>query len=101
MADKLRVDLAALQIGSDHIDSAAGDAAVDFTLHEDGVADAAPGWIGESAQALDKLLARWQVKHAGHKRNLASLNNFVVTAGQEYTSNEEASAQAIRSISPE
>jgi hypothetical protein len=100
MVDKLHVDLAALQMGRDQIDSAAGDAALDFIVHEDGVVDAAPGWIGESAKALDKLLARWQAKHAGHKRNLASLNNFVVTAGQEYTTNEEASAQALRSMAP-
>ncbi len=53
MADELHVDLAALQIGSDHIGGAAGDAAVDFILHEDGIVDAAPGWIGESARALD------------------------------------------------
>ena len=100
MADQLHVDLAALQLSSDHIGSAAGDAAMDFILHEDGVVDAAPGWIGESAKALDKLLVRWQAKHAGHKRNLASLNNFVVIAGQAYTTNEEASAQALRSIAP-
>lgn len=100
MADRLHVDLAALQTGSDHIDSAVGDAAVDFIVHEDGIADAAPGWIGDSAKALDKLLAHWQVKHADHKRNLASLNNFVITAGQDYTTNEDASAQMVRSINP-
>jgi hypothetical protein len=98
MADRLHVDLAALQIGSDHIDSAVGDAAMDFIVHEDGIADAAPGWIGDSAKALDKLLAHWRVKHASHKRNLGSLNNFVITAGQDYSANEDSSAQIVRSI---
>jgi hypothetical protein len=100
MADNLHVDLAALRIGSHHINGAADDAAVDFIVHEDGIADAAPGWIGESANALDKLLARWEVKHAGHKRNLAALNNGIITAGSAYAAKEETSAQALRSIDP-
>jgi hypothetical protein len=52
VADELDVNLVALHVGSTHALSAIGDAALDFVSHEDGLADAAPGWVGSSQLAL-------------------------------------------------
>ena len=46
MADELDVNLVALHVGSNHVLNAIGEAALDFVSHEDGLADAAPGWVG-------------------------------------------------------
>jgi hypothetical protein len=39
-----------------------------FVSYEDGLAEAAPGWIGSLQQALGELAARWETRHGHHKR---------------------------------
>jgi hypothetical protein len=51
VAGELEVDPVALHVGSDQMFDAVGEAAVDFVSHEDGLAVAAPGWIGSSQLA--------------------------------------------------
>ena len=58
MADKLKVDPVALHLGSNQMFDAVGEASLEFVSHEEGLADAAPGWIGSSQQALGELAAR-------------------------------------------
>jgi hypothetical protein len=59
MADELKVDPVALHLGSNQMLNAVGEASLEFVSHEDGLADAAPGWIGSSQLALAELAAGW------------------------------------------
>lgn len=64
MAEFLKVDPVAVAQGSNHLETSVTDLTMDFIIHEDGLADAAPGWIGESAHALTEVMQRWEAKHA-------------------------------------
>jgi uncharacterized protein YukE len=85
----LKVDPSAVAAGSTHLESSVGDAAIDFIVHEDQLADAAPGWIGESAKALSEVMARWEARHTQHKRRTGELGYHMATAGTAFTANEE------------
>jgi hypothetical protein len=98
MADALRVDPVALHVGSNGMFNAIGEAAMDFVSHEDGLAAAAPGWIGSSELALGQLAARWEVRHDRHQLQLDGLGSHVAEAMLCYITNEDQSAQAFRSV---
>ncbi len=98
MADKLNVDPVALHLGSNQMLNAVGEAALEFVGHEDGLAGAAPGWIGSSRQALGELAARWEVRHSHHKRQVGGLGSHVAEAMVSYLTTEDESAQAVRSV---
>ncbi|MEB3982022.1 RNA 2'-phosphotransferase [Mycobacterium sp. 663a-19] len=98
MADELEVDLVALHVGSNHILNAIGEAAVDFVGHEDGLADAAPGWVGSSQQALGQLAARWEARHNQHRLRVGGLGTHVAEAMVTFATNEDSSAGALRSV---
>lgn len=100
MAEFLKVDPAAVAQGSNHLETSVTDLTMDFIIHEDGLADAAPGWIGESAHALTQVMQRWEAKHAQHKTHIGGLALHMATAGTGYTTTEKHSAQALRSIDP-
>jgi uncharacterized protein YukE len=100
-AESLKVDPAAVAAGSTHLEASVGDAAADFIVHEDQLADAAPGWIGESAKALSEVMARWETRHTQHKRRVGGLGYHMATAGNAFTTNEEHSAQALSAIDPQ
>src|SRR6202044_1839282 len=98
MADELNVDPVALHNGSNDMLDAVGEAALSFVNHEDGLAEAAPGWIGSSQQALSQLAARWEARHNHHKLQVGGLGSLVADAMTRYVLNEEESAQAVRSL---
>src|ERR1700743_3748392 len=98
MADELNVDPIALHNGSNEMLDAGGEAALSFVTHEDGLADAASGWIGSSKQALGELAARWETRHNHHKLQVGGLGSHVADAITRYVSNEDESAQAGRSL---
>ncbi len=98
MADELKVDPVALHSGSDDMLNSVGEAALSFVSHEDGLAEAAPGWIGSSQQALGELAARWEARHAHHKLQVGRLGTHVADAMVRYVSNEHDSTQAVGSI---
>ena len=98
MADKLKVDSVALHHGSNQMFDAVGEAAVDFISHEDGLADAAPGWIGSSQLALGELAARWEARHSQHKLQVGGLGSHVADAMVGYVRTEDDSTRAIRSV---
>jgi uncharacterized protein YukE len=98
VADELNVDPFALQAGSDQMLDAVGDAAVEFVGHEDGLAQAASGWIGSSREALAELAARWESRHNRHKVAVGGLGSHVGDAMVSYVNNEDRSAQAVRSV---
>jgi hypothetical protein len=98
VADKLCADPVALHHGSSQMLTAVGEAALEFVSHEDGLADAAPGWIGSSQQALAELAARWEVWHSHHKLQVGGLGSHVSDALVAYLTSEDESAQAIRSL---
>ena len=98
MADKLIVDPVALHHGSNQMLSAVGEAALEFVSHEDGLADAAPGWIGSSQLALGELAARWEVRHNHHKLRVGGLGSHVADAMVSYLTTEDESARAVRSV---
>ncbi|MFZ1161963.1 RNA 2'-phosphotransferase [Mycobacterium sp.] len=98
MADKLNVDPVALHNGSNDMLDSVGEAALSFANHEDGLAEAAPGWIGTSKQALGELTARWEARHGHHKLQVGKLGSHVADAMTRYVSNEDESAQAVRSL---
>ncbi|CDO87623.1 RNA 2'-phosphotransferase [Mycobacterium triplex] len=98
MADELDVDLVALHMGSNHVLNGIGEAAVDFVGHEDGLADAAPGWVGTSQLALARLAARWEARHSQHRLQVGGLGTHVAEALIGYSTNEDDSASMIRSV---
>jgi hypothetical protein len=98
VAEDLKVDPVALHLGSNQMSNAVGEAALEFASHEDGLADAAPGWIGSSRQALGELAARWEARHNHHKLKVGRLGSHVADAMVSYLTNEEGSAQAVRSV---
>jgi len=98
VADELKVDPVALHHGSNQMFDAVGEAALDFAGHQDGLADAAPGWIGSSQQALGELAARWEARHSQHKLQVGGLGSHVGDAMVSYVTNEDDSARAVRSV---
>lgn len=84
MADKLRVDPAQLRHGSDRTYSAMHDAAVAFAGCENDVAEAIPGWVGESQRALADLAGSWHDQHAAHQSRLTSLSQSMSEAAYRY-----------------
>lgn len=98
MASGLKVDPAALHVGSNDMFNAIGEAALDFFSHEDGLAIAAPGWIGSSELALNELAARWQKRHDHHQLQVDGLGSHVAEAMLDYLVNEDESARAFRSV---
>ncbi|BCQ06863.1 ESAT-6-like protein EsxF [Mycobacterium heckeshornense] len=95
MADGLIVEPAVLQVGTDQMSAALQQAAIGFIRHDDELAEAAPGWIGASQQALGELAARWELQHSHHKITVAEISNNVIEVAQRYVQNEDASAQAL------
>ncbi len=98
MADQLRADLVALHHGSNDMLNAVGDAALEFVNHEDGIAEAAPGWVGSSQAALAELAAHWEARHTHHKLQVGGLGSHVADAMTSYTAHEDGSAQALWSL---
>ena len=98
MADVLQVDPVALHLGSSDMFNAVGEAAVAFVSHEDGLAEAEPGWIGSSQRALSELAARWKVRHDQHKLMVDGLGSHVAEAMFSYVTNEDDAARAFRSL---
>ena len=98
MANNLNVDPVALHNGSNDMLDSVGEAALSFANHEDGLADAASGWIGSSKQALGELAARWEARHNHHKLQVGGLGSHVADAITRYVSNDDESAQAVRSL---
>lgn len=99
MADALQVNPVALHLGSNHMLTAVGEAAMAFIGHEEGLAEAAPGGIGASQLALAEVTARWEAKHIQHKLKIGGLGYSVATARVSYVTNEDESAQALNSLS--
>jgi hypothetical protein len=98
VADHVKVDPVALHYGSNDMLDSIGEAALAFVSHEDGLADAAPGWIGSSQQALSELAARWEARHSHHKLQVGGLGSHVAGAMVRYATNEDESARAVRSL---
>ncbi|ASW91581.1 RNA 2'-phosphotransferase [Mycobacterium marseillense] len=94
----MKVDPAALHLGSNDMFNAIGEAALDFFNHEDGLAAAAPGWIGSSELALGELAVRWQTRHDHHQLQVDRLASHVADAMLGYLINEDESARAFRSV---
>ncbi|MCV7092025.1 RNA 2'-phosphotransferase [Mycobacterium interjectum] len=78
--------------------NAIGQAAVEFLSHEEGIAGAAPGWVGSSQLALAELAARWEIRHDQHQLRVDGLGSHVAEAIFGYATNEDDSARAFRSL---
>ncbi|BBX48751.1 hypothetical protein GCM10009641_02030 [Mycobacterium cookii] len=98
MADQLKADLVALHHCSNDMLNAVGDAALEFINHEDGLAEAAPGWVGSSQAALAELAAHWEARHSHHKLQVGGLGTHVNDAMTRYSAHEDGSAQALGSL---
>jgi hypothetical protein len=98
VADELKVDPVALHDGSEDMLNSVGEAALSFVRHEDGLAEAAQGWIGSSQQALGELAARWEARHGHHKLQVGRLGTHVADAMTRYVTNEDNSTRAVRSV---
>lgn len=97
-ATKVRVDPVVLHHGSKQVVGAVEEAAAAFMSHDNGLAEATPGWIGSSQQALDQLAARWWGRHEHHKLTGAELGQGVADAAIAYASNEIASKHAFEAL---
>lgn len=99
MVSELNVDPIALHHGSNNMFYAVGEAASDFISFEDGLANAAPGWIGSSHSVLGELAARWETMHSHHKSRVGGLGSHVADAVVSYLTNEDGSAQVLGFVS--
>ena len=84
MAHVLRVDPAQLGRSSDRMFRAMRDAAGAFAGCENDLAQAAPGWVGESQRALAELAASWKDQHAAYQSRLTSLCQHMTGAAIGY-----------------
>ncbi|UMB68203.1 RNA 2'-phosphotransferase [Mycobacterium paraterrae] len=98
MTDELKVDPVALHNGSNDMLDSVGEAALSFVDHEDALADAAPGWIGSSQEALGELAAHWEARHGHHKLQVGNLGTHVAEAMLRYVNNEDEAARSLRSL---
>jgi hypothetical protein len=98
MAEELKLDPLALHNGSNDMLESVGEAALSFANHEDGLADAAPGWVGSSQEALGELAARWEARHGHHKLQVGNLGSHVAEATLRFVTNEDDAARAMRSL---
>jgi hypothetical protein len=98
MAEELKLDPLALHNGSNDMLESVGEAALSFANHEDGLADAAPGWVGSSQEALGELAARWEARHGHHKLQVGNLGSHVAEATLRFVTNEDDAARARRSL---
>jgi hypothetical protein len=98
VAEELKVDPVALHTGSNDMLDSVGEAALSFVSHEDGLVEAASGWIGSSQQALGELATRWEARHGHHKLQVGKLGTHVADAMVRYLTNEDDSTHAIRSV---
>jgi hypothetical protein len=98
VADELNVDLVALHVGSNHVLNGIGEAAMEFVGHEDGLAGAAPGWVGSSQIALGQLATLWEARHSHHKLRVGGLGTHVAEASVRFSTNEAESAGKLRSV---
>jgi hypothetical protein len=98
VADDLRLDPVALHDGSNDMLESVGEAALSFVDHEDGLAEAAPGWIGSSYEALGELTARWEARHSHHKLQVGNLGSHVAEAMLRFVTHEQEAARAMRSV---
>jgi hypothetical protein len=98
MAELLKVDPVALNLGSNHMFDAVGEACLDFVSHEEGLVGAVPGWVGSSQQALTELAARWEVRHDQHKCKVGGLGSHMSEAMVSFAATEDGSARALRSV---
>lgn len=69
-----------------------------FVDHEDGLAEAAPGRIGSSQEALGELAASWKARHGRHKLQVGNLGSHLAEAMLGFLTNEEEAARAMRSV---
>jgi uncharacterized protein YukE len=98
MAEMVKVDPVALNLGSNHMFDAVGEALLDFVSHEEGLAGAARGWVGSSQQALGELAARWEVRHEQHKDKVGGLGSRVAAVMVSFATTEDGSARALGSV---
>lgn len=61
-------------------------------------AEAAPGWIGSSQQALSELAARWEARHSHHKLQVGGLGSQLADAMIRSVTIGDQSALAVRSL---
>jgi hypothetical protein len=98
VTDKLLVNPAQLHRGSDRTFSAMHDAAVSFAGCENDVAEAMPGWVGESQHALADLAASWQDQHAAHQSRLTSLCHNMTEAAFCYAAADGQLGLSVRAV---
>lgn len=98
VADELKVDPVALHSGSNDLLESVGEAALSFISHEDGLTEAASGWVGSSQQALEELAARWEARHTHHKLQVGNLGSHVAEAMLSFVAHEEDAARSMRSL---
>lgn len=98
MADELKLDPVALHHSSNDMLESVGEAALSFINHEDSLAEAAPGWVGSSQEALGELAARWEARHGQHKLQVGNLGSHVAEAMLRFVTNEEEAVRAMRSL---
>ena len=90
MADELKVDPVALHNwAATRCSNAVGEAALEFVSHEDGLAAAAPGWIGSSQLALGELAARWEAGTTITSWQVGGLGSHVAEAMVSYVTTED------------
>ena len=98
MAKSLEVDPVAVHGSDEYLTNAAQEAAAAFARHESELAEAADGWIGESAQALREFTAAVASRHAADRAAIVELSDKMSAAAARYTTADTDMAQSVASV---
>ncbi|GAB7070383.1 hypothetical protein H7J06_11565 [Mycobacterium hodleri] len=101
MAEPLKVDTAIVHGGGGHVANAAHDAAVAFARHETDLADAASGWIGQSADALRDFTTAVAARHAADHAAITELSEKMTQSAAAYSTTDTDTSQSVASAAEE
>jgi len=94
MAESLKVDPMAVHGGGGHLTNAAQHAARAFARHENELAEAGSGWVGESASALRDFAAALAARHTADHIAITELGEKMTQSAAAYADTDtQASAE--------
>lgn len=97
MAEPLKVDPMVVHGGGGHVANAAQHAAQAFARHENELAEAGSGWVGESASALRDFAVALAARHAADHAAISELGAKMTESAAAYADTDSEVSAAVAS----